>query len=187
MATRRSTVRAYQQQQAKQAARAKLPWVLGGLGLVMLLLLASSGLLWYRATRPLTSLMRSDGVLSWVEVRRSGLRPHPYVLLFATHEQNRMLELYLGQSKEVADYYAHALHVGDSVRVYYNEDAAKGSPLVYQLEKSGRVLLAAESSQSENRVGAVVFGLLGLLPLALGLPNRHLREAIKSYFRWRTA
>ena len=195
MAVRRNSVPAYQQrqqqrkerhanqQQLKKAARAKLPWVLAGLGLVILLMLAGSGLLWYRASRPLANLTRADVVVSWVEIRRSATRYHPYELRFATYEQSRIMEVFLGQSEELAAYYTHHLRVGDSVRVYYNEDIAKGSPLVYQIEEAGRVLLSAEDTQTENNVGAVAFGLLGLLPLALCLSNRNFRTAIKSYFR----
>ncbi|MDU0370238.1 DUF3592 domain-containing protein [Hymenobacter endophyticus] len=169
------------QQQA--AARARLPWVLVKIGLLVLLLLAGSGLLWYRASQPLASLARADGVVSWVEVRRSTARYRPYILKFATHPQDRIWEVYLGQSEELAAYYTAQLHVGDSVQVYYNEDAAKGSPLVYQLEKAGQVLLSAGSVQSENKVGAVGFGLLGLLTLVLAWSSPPLRMAIKSYFR----
>lgn len=175
------------QQQAKAAARAKLPWLLAALGLLILLFLWASGLMWYRSSLPLASLSRADGVLSWVEIRRSGARNHPYELRFATYEQNRILEVYLGQSQQQASYYAYHLHVGDSVRVCYNDDPAKGSPIVYQLEKPGKILLSAEDVRSEDKTGAIAFGLLSLLPLALCLSNRDLRTAIKSYFRRRTA
>lgn len=185
--TSRRPARPVYQQSAQQAAQARLPWVLGGLGLLILLLLAGSGGLWYRGTRPLAQLTRLEGVVSWMEIRRTGLRPYPYELRFATHEQNRVLEVYLGQSKELADYYARYLHVGDSVRVTYYDDPVKGSPLVYQLEQADRVLLAAEGRWSENKVGAVILALLGLLALGLSLGNRHMREVIKSYFRGRTA
>lgn len=193
MANRRNStpVHAQRQQQRRKrytkqqqaAARARLPWVLVMLGLLGLLLLAGSGLLWYRASQPLASLARADGVVSWVEVRRSTARYQPYMLKFATRPQDRIWEVYLGQSEELAAYYTAQLRVGDSVQVYYNEDVAKGSPLVYQLEKAGEVLLSAGSTQSENKEGAIGCGFLGLLTLVLVWFSPLLRTTIKSYFR----
>ncbi|MCR5886256.1 DUF3592 domain-containing protein [Hymenobacter sp. J193] len=186
---------AYQQRQqerrqrhaAAQKAQPKVGQALIWLLVLVVGMLAGAGLLFYRSTRPMADLTRLDGVLEQVAVQRASSRSEPYTLRFTLAGQPEPLEVYLGQSEELAADYRRLLHVGDSVRVYYNRESAPDRVQVYQLEKQGQVLLSYDHTRTENQVGAVAFGLLGLLPIALLLANRHVRTALKPYFRRRTA
>ena len=178
-------------QETKRQARRKLPWVLGGLVLMIVGFMVGAGLLFYRSTRTLATLTRLDDVVSWVEVRRDNTRYHPYILRLRV--ANVLMERYLGQNKQSAAKYSYALQVGDSVRVYYDTESGTNLSFIYQLEKRGEVLVSLRQIRREERVMAVGFGLLSLLPLVLLLPNQQFRTQLMlywmqmmTYFRRRT-
>lgn len=142
--------------------------------------MAGAGLLFYRSTRTLATLTRLDDVVAWVEVRRDDTRYHPYILRLRV--ANVLMERYLGQDKHSAAKYHYALHAGDSVRVYYDTESGTNLSFIYQLEKRGELLVSLRQICREERVMAVGFGLLSLLPLVLLLPNQQFRTQMMLYW-----
>jgi|GEM_PF-6550951 len=169
-------------QEVKLQAKRKLPWLLGFMGLLMAMFMAGAVQLYTRSTHTLATLTRAEGVLSWVEVRREDSRYQPYMLRLTVENQTPTLEKYLGQNEQYAARFANALHVGDSVRVYYDTESPGNLSFIYQLEKGDDMLLVLQEESGGERAGAVGFGLLSLLPLALLLPNRQFRTQMKTYW-----
>jgi hypothetical protein len=129
----------------------------------------------------LATLHRLDGVVSWVDIYRDNTRYHPYILRL--NVENRTMQRFLGTNWQHAARYSSALHMGDSVRVYYDTESPSNLSFIYQLEKNGEILMSLHQIQAEDRAMAVGFSILSLLPFVLLLPNRHVRMLLMTYFR----